>query len=155
MCCQAFSLDNTNLFFPIPFLKISSKSPGIHILNTRAPISFIYMADATLRQSQTWTDHLWSASCIFESFNNLILMICAKSHQCNLKLHSRISVSAYKLVMIQLDNIALRLGDHACHTYQFTRLIWNEHRYCEDSVSLDQTMLNNRRHGNNIHVSTA
>ena len=134
---------------------MKQKSPGIHILNTRAPISFIYMADATVRQSQTWTDHLWSASCIFESFNNLILMICAKSLQCDLKFHCRISVRAYKLVMIQLDNIALSPGDHACHAYQFARLIRNEHRYCEDSVSLDQTMLNNRRHGNNIHVSTA
>ena len=81
-------------------------------------------------------------------------MIRTKRLQRNLKFHSRISVRTYKLVMIQLNNIPLRLRNHTCHTHQFTRLIRNQNRNRKDSVPLDQTMLHNRRHRDHIHIST-
>ena len=57
---------------------------------------------------------------ILQRLNNTHLMFCAKCLKCNTQLHCRIAVGGNKLVMLQLDDIALLLGDDACHTYQFT-----------------------------------
>ena len=81
-------------------------------------------------------------------------MVCTKRLQSDLQFYSCITVCAYKLVMIQLDNISLILCNNRSHTYQFTRLIRDKNRYGKDSVTLDQTMLYYRRHSNHIHIST-
>ena len=82
-------------------------------------------------------------------------MVCTKCLQSDLQLHSRITVGAYKLVVIHLDNISLILCDNGSHTYQLTWLIRDQNRYGNDSVTLDQTMLYNGRHGDHIHISAA
>ena len=70
-------------------------------------------------------------------------MIGSKCFQCHTKLHSRIPVNTYKLIMFQFDHISLLFCNRLCHFYQFTRFIRKKYRYREDTVSLDQSVLYN------------
>ena len=81
-------------------------------------------------------------------------MLCSVCFQCYLKFHCLVTVGADKLVVIQFDDVALVFCNDGCNTYQFTRLVRDQDRNSKDSVSLDQTMLNNRRHGDHVHIST-
>ena len=71
-------------------------------------------------------------------------MICAKSLQCDLKFHCRISGRAYKLVMIQLDNIALRPGDQYMDAGdflpRFLRSVSEKINLCCQEKMLDSTL---------------
>ena len=80
-------------------------------------------------------------------------MVGAKCLHGDPKLYSCISVGAYKLVVIQFDDISLVLGDDACNTYQLAWLVRDEDGYGEDTVTLDQAVLYNGGHGYHIHVS--
>ena len=82
-------------------------------------------------------------------------MLCAECLHRDTQFHGSISVRAYKLVMLQLDHIALGIGDRGCDTHQLTRLIRKQDRYREDAVSLDQAVLYDRGHGDHIHVASA
>ena len=57
--------------------------------------------------------------------------------------------------MLQLDNISLLSCDDSGHFTKLTRLIRKQYRYSKDSVTENKSLLNNGRHGNDIHVSTA
>ena len=74
---------------------------------------------------------------IFQRFHNFVLVFGAKGLHGDTKLHSRIPVGADKLIVIQLDNVALCVCDGLSHPYQFTRLVRKQYRYREDPVSLD------------------
>ena len=84
-----------------------------------------------------------------------MLMLGSKRLHRNTQFHSRITVGTYKLVMIQLDDVALGIGYCCRNSHQFARLIRKQYGYGEDPVSLDQAMLNDGRHGNHIHVAAA
>ena len=68
-------------------------------------------------------------------------MICSECFHCDTKLYCCVSVCAYKLVMLQLNDVTLYVCDCLRHTCEFTRLIRKEYGYGEDTVSLDQFVL--------------
>ena len=57
--------------------------------------------------------------------------------------------------MIQLDHIALKLSDQLSHPGKLTGLIRQQYRDSKNTVSLDQSKLYYRRHGDDIHISAA
>ena len=62
--------------------------------------------NASIFQLQTCANYFRSASGSLQRFHDLILMVCTKRLQSDLQFYSCITVCAYKLVMIQLDNVA-------------------------------------------------
>ena len=68
-------------------------------------------------------------------------MLRSEGFQCDPKLYRSTSVNRYKLIMLQLDDIAALLCDHICHSGQFTRLIRQKNRYGKDPVTQDQSLL--------------
>ena len=85
---------------------------------------------------------------------DLILVIGSECFHGDSKFHSCISVGAYKLVVIQFDDISLIFSDDAGYSYELTWLVRDEDGDSEDSVSLDETVLYNGGHGDDVHVST-
>ena len=57
--------------------------------------------------------------------------------------------------MFQLDDVALFLGKQGRNPCQLTRLIRKQHRYGEYTVPLDQAVLYNGGHGDDVHVAAA
>ena len=94
--------------------------------------------NASIFQLQTCANYFRSASGSLQRFHDLILMICTKCLQSDLQFYSCITVCAYKLIMIQLDNISLILGNDRSYTNKFTRFVRNQHRYRENTISLNQ-----------------
>ena len=94
------------------------------------------------------------ASRLLKCCYNLVLMVGAKCLHGDPKLYSCISVGAYKLVVIQFDDISLIFSDDAGYSYELTWLVRDEDGDSEDSVSLDETVLYNGGHGDDVHVST-
>ena len=70
-----------------------------------------------------------------EGFDNLVFVRCTKCLQCNAELYSRASVRRYELIVLQLDDISVDIGDHACDPGKFARLIRQKNGNCKDSVS--------------------
>lgn len=78
---------------------------------------------------QLRTDQFWSESCFIKCIENLFLMICSECFHCDTKLYCCVSVCAYKLVMLQLNDVTLYVCDCLRHTCEFTRLIRKEYGY--------------------------
>ena len=66
-----------------------------------------------------------------------------------------VAVSAVELIVLQLDDIAPILSDDGGHPYKLSRTVRQKDRDGEDSVSRDQTVLNDGGHGDDIHVAAA
>ena len=71
------------------------------------------------------------------------------------QLYRRIPVGADKLVVLQLDNVALGICHGLGCTHQFARFIRQQHGHGEDPVALDQAVLYHGGHGDDIHISAA
>ena len=71
------------------------------------------------------------------------------------QLHRRIPVGADKLVVLQLDDIALLLRNGGGHPHQLARLIRKQDGYGKDPVSLDQSVLYDGGHGDHVHIASA
>ena len=59
------------------------------------------------------------------------------------------------LVPPVFDDISLLLSNKLRHLNQLTGLVRQDGGYRENTISLNQTKLYHRRHGNNIHISAA
>ena len=68
-------------------------------------------------------DFARTESFILQRFHNLMLMLGSKCLHRNTQFHSRITVGAYKLVMIQFDDVALGIGYRCRNSHQLARLI--------------------------------
>ena len=68
-------------------------------------------------------------------------MTVAKGLQCNLQLHLGLAVDGDKLVVMELDDVALLRRDDLCHPHQLAGLIRQKHREGENSAPADQAML--------------
>ena len=75
---------------------------------------------------------------------DLLLMLRSECFNRNYKFHSRITIDRYKLVVLKLDDVSVFSGNYTCHTLQFTRLMRELYRHCDDPASRDQAMLYNR-----------
>ena len=69
--------------------------------------------------------------------------------------HRRIPVCADKLVVLQLDHVALFLRDGGGHPHQLARLVWKQDGYGKDPVSLDEPVLYDGGHGDHVHIASA
>ena len=80
-------------------------------------------------------------------------MICSECVHGDSKFYGCVSVGAYELVVIQLDDVALVLGDDTGYAYEFAWLVRDEDGDSEDSVSLDEAVLYYGGPGDHIHIS--
>ena len=55
--------------------------------------------------------------------------------------------------MLELDHVAVLLGDHACHAHEHAGTIGEQHAYGEDAAALDEAVLHHARHGDHVHVA--
>ena len=92
---------------------------------------------------------------IFQFPDDPFFMLCAKGLHSNFQLHSRVPVCAYELIVIQTDDISLLPCNNGRHIHQLARFIRQKHRYGENTISLNQSVLHHRGHGNNIHIASA
>ena len=88
---------------------------------------------------------------IFQCLDDGLFMFVAKGFHRDGKFYCSISVDADKLVMLQTNDISLCFGNHFGDMKQFTRKL---NGYGKDTSALDQSVLNNRGHCNDIHIST-
>ena len=91
----------------------------------------------------------------FQRCNNLMLVLGAEGFEGNTKLHGCASVGGYKLVVLQLDNVAVFLCHNARNLAELARLVGKQYGYCENAVTENQSLLNNGGHGDHIHISAA
>ena len=82
-------------------------------------------------------------------------MIRSLSLQGDPKLHSRIAVDTDELIVFKLNDIAALVSKERSNLCQLAWLVRKQNGYGEDTVSLDQSMLYHRRHGDDIHVTAA
>ena len=76
---------------------------------------------------------------LFEGIDDALFVIRSKCFQCDLQLYGCIAVRAYKLIVIQFDDISLFICNNGCHTNQLSCFVRKQNRYGKDTVSLDQT----------------
>ena len=82
-------------------------------------------------------------------------MFCAVSFYGDAQLHCRVPVDADELIVFQADYVALLFRKKRGNLGQFTRLIRKQDGHGKYPVSLDQTVLYDGSHGNDIHVAAA
>ena len=69
--------------------------------------------------------------------------------------HRRLPVDADELVVLQLDDIAVLVGDGGCDLDQFSCLVRKQYGDGEDTILLDQSVLYHGGHGDHVHVAAA
>ena len=69
------------------------------------------------------------------------------------QLDRRVPVGRDKLVVLELDHVAVLLGDHAGHAHQHARAVGEQHAHGEDAAALDEAVLHHARHGDHVHVA--
>ena len=82
-------------------------------------------------------------------------MLGAEGLHSDAQLHRRVAVDAHKLVVLQLDDIALLSGQKLGNLGQLSGLIRQKHRNRKDPVSLDEAVLDDGGHGDHVHISAA
>ena len=81
-------------------------------------------------------------------------MIGTKCFKRDRQFYCRIAICADKLIVFKLNDIALLLSDDRCHTHELARTIRKQYRYGKDPVSLNQSMLYDGCHRDDIHIAT-
>ena len=120
----------------------------------KAVINFLFYISFSV-YLQYRSDNSRLASCFLECCYDLVLVICSECFHSDPKFYGCISVCAYKLVVIQFDNVTLVLGDDTGYAYEFAWLVRDKDGNGEDSVTLDEAVLYYGGHGDHIHVSAA
>ena len=91
----------------------------------------------------------------FQRRNNLMLVLGAEGFEGNTKLHGCASVGGYKLVVLQLDNVAVLLCHNTRNLAELARLVGKQDGNGKDTVPENQTLLYHGGHGNDIHIASA
>ena len=55
--------------------------------------------------------------------------------------------------MLELDHVAVLLGDDARHAHQHAGAVGEQHAHGEDAAALDEAVLHHARHGDHVHVA--
>ena len=82
-------------------------------------------------------------------------MLCTKALHRNTQLYCSASVNRNKLVVGQLDNIAVLFCNDGSYLAQFARLVRKQNGNRKDTVSQNQTLLYDGGHGDHVHVAAA
>ena len=69
------------------------------------------------------------------------------------QLYGGVAVSRDELVVIESNDVALALGDDLGDIDELARAVGQEHADREDTVALDQSVLHDRRHRDDVHVA--
>ena len=118
-------------------------------------ICIILIRIVLIRISSFGLHQLRTVSCLGERGHDGVLVVGAVSLHCDAQLHSRVSVDADDLVVFQTDYVALLFGEKCGNLGQLAWLVRKQDGYGEDSVSLDQAVLYDGGHGDDIHVAAA
>ena len=97
----------------------------------------------------------WPEAAFLQALYDPVLVLGAEGFYGDAQLHALLAVRADELVVVQLDDVALLLGDELSHLYQLAGLVRKDGGDCEDPVSLDQTELYHGGHGDDIHIAAA
>ena len=97
----------------------------------------------------------WPEAAFFQAFYNPVLVLCSKGLYRDAELHAFLAVCADELVVVQFDDVALLFSDELGYLYQLARFIRKHGGYGKDTVSLNQTELNDGGHGDDVHVAAA
>ena len=89
----------------------------------------------------------WPEAAFFQAFYNPVLVLCSKGLYRDAELHAFLAVCADELVVVQFDDVALLFSDELGYLYQLARFIRKHGGYGKDTVSLNQTELNDGGHG--------
>ena len=65
---------------------------------------------------------------LFEGIDDALFVIRSKCFQCDLQLYGCIAVRAYKLIVIQFDDISLFICNNGCHTNQLSCFVRKQNR---------------------------
>ena len=93
-------------------------------------------------------------SMLLECLDDAHLVIGTKCLKRDRQFYCRIAICADKLIVFKLNDIALLLSDDRCHTHELARTIRKQYRYGKDPVSLNQSMLYDGCHCDDIHIAT-
>ena len=80
-------------------------------------------------------------------------MLGAKALERNTEFHCRAAVRCHKLVVLQLDDVALLCGNRCRNLGQFSRLIRQKYRHGEDTVAENESLLYHGGHRDDVHVA--
>ena len=64
-------------------------------------------------------------------------------------------VRCEELVVVQFDDVSVLVCNHLGNAYQLAWFIRQKNGYSKDTVSLDQSVLDHGRHGDDVHISAA
>ena len=91
----------------------------------------------------------------FQSLEDLLLVVSAIRFHGDPQFHRCISVDRNKLIMFQLDDVTVLIGDGSRYFHKFSGLVRQQYRYGEDAILLDQAVLHDGGHSDHIHVAAA
>ena len=118
-------------------------------------ICIILIHIVLIRISSFGLHQLRSVSSLGERGHDGVLVVGAVSLQCDAQFHSRISVDADELVVFQTDYVALLFGEKCGNLGQLAWFVRKQDGDGKDSVSLDQAVLYDGGHSDDIHVAAA
>ena len=79
--------------------------------------------------------NLRTVSLFFQCRNDFLLMLCTKALHRNTQLYCSASVNGNKLIVGQLDNVAVLFCNDGSYLAQFARLVRKQNGNREDTVS--------------------
>ena len=80
-------------------------------------------------------------------------MLCAEGLQRHLQLHAVLAVDVDKLVVLQLDDVALQIGNQLGYPQQLAGAVRQMDREGEHPAAVDESVLNDGGHGDNVHIA--
>ena len=86
-------------------------------------------------------NELWPEARIFERLHDTLLVVGTECFDSDTQLNSGIAVGGNELIVIETYHVAVAVGDGLRDAHQFARAIRQENRNGEDSITLDQAML--------------
>lgn len=92
---------------------------------------------------------------LFQCFDDTVLVIGAECLHCDAELYCSTSVRCEELVVVQFDDVSVLVCNHLGNAYQLAWFIRQKNGYSKDTVSLDQSVLDHGRHGDDVHISAA
>ena len=92
---------------------------------------------------------------LLEDLNDLVFVFRPERLHCDAKFHRGAAIDRNKLIVLQFDDVSAGLSDESGNAVQFARLVGQKDRDGKNAVPQDQSLLDDRRHCDDIHVAPA
>ena len=83
-----------------------------------------------------------------------IAVFVTKSFESDFEFDGHVAVDADELVMLEADDVAFLACDDVGDALELTGPVGQEHGKSEDAAAVDQAVLDQRSHGDDVHVAT-